>query len=183
VSAKDSQAANGAALIVRPARESRLADDLDMQQLWVALQKKSWRSLALVSASKGVATLPAANDLAKIAWWYTGVPTCVLDMRDLSLRLLEHQLRDMGSQLQGGERIFIALRSSSENPTAVPLAQAADAAVLCVELGKTDARAARRTLEAVGRERFLGTLLVPSYDGVVLDGATLSVQASGERGG
>ena len=89
------------------------------------------------------------------------MPTCVFDMRDLSLRLLEHQLRDMATQLNGGERIFIALRSTTENPTAVPLAKAADAAVLCVELGKTDMRAAERTLEAVGRAKFLGTILVP----------------------
>jgi hypothetical protein len=142
-------------------RPGSLADDVRMQQLWLALQKRQWRSLAVISANKGVDSLAAANRLAKIAWWYTGVPTCVFDMRDLSLRLLEHQLRDMAGQLQGGERIFIALRSTSENPTAAPLAQAADAAVLCVELGQTDVKAARRTIDVVGRERFIGTLLVP----------------------
>jgi hypothetical protein len=161
VSSEQPPSPSGASLVVRPPRGGALVDDVKMQHLWLNLQKKSWRSLALVSASKGVATLDAANSLAKIAWWFTGVPTCVFDMRDLSLRLLEHQLRDMASQLNGGERIFIALRSTAENPTAVPLAQAADAAVLCVELGKTDAKAAQRTLDAVGRQRFLGTLLVP----------------------
>lgn len=150
-----------AALVVAAPKRTPLADDVRMQHLWLGLEKRPWRSLAVMSASKGVATLAAANSLAKIAWWYTGVPTCVFDMRDLSLRLLEHQLRDMATQLNGGERIFIALRSTTENPTAVPLAKAADAAVLCVELGKTDMRAAERTLEAVGRAKFLGTILVP----------------------
>jgi hypothetical protein len=158
--------APGSRPLVAGVRQGPLVDDVRMQHLWLALQKRQWRSLAVVSASKGVGTLAAANALAKIAWWYTGVPTCVFDMRDLSLRLLEHQLRDMAGQLQGGERIFIALRSTSENPTAVPLAQAADAAVLCVELGKTDVKAAQRTLEAVGRHRFIGTLLVPKDDGL-----------------
>jgi hypothetical protein len=148
-------------IVVAPSGRSPLADDVRMQHLWLGLERRPWRSLAIVSASKGVATLAAAHSLAKIAWWYTGAPTCVFDMRDLSLRLLEHQLRDMASQLHGGERVFIALRSTSENPTAVPLAQAADAAVLCVELGKTDMKAAQRTLDAVGRQKFLGTLLVP----------------------
>jgi hypothetical protein len=152
-------------LVVGVPRSGPLVDDVRMQDLWLALQKRSWRSLAVMSASKGVGTLTAANALAKIAWWYTGVPSCVFDMRDLSLRLLEHQLRDMAGQLQGGERIFIALRSTSENPTAVPIAQAADAAVLCVELGQTDMKAAQRTLQAVGRQRFVGTLLVPREDG------------------
>jgi hypothetical protein len=161
VTEQDGPVESPGAIVVASPRRSPLADDVRMQHLWLGLEKRPWRSLAVVSASKGVATLAAAHSLAKIAWWYTGVPTCVFDMRDLSLRLLEHQLRDMASQLHGGERVFIALRSTSENPTAVPLAQAADAAVLCVELGKTDMKDAHRTLEAVGRQKFLGTILVP----------------------
>jgi hypothetical protein len=160
VTEQDGAISSPGAIVVASPR-SPLADDVRMQHLWLGLQQKQWRSLAVVSASKGVATLAAANSLAKIAWWYTGEPTCVFDMRDLSLRLLEHQLRDMASQLHGGERVFIALRSTSENPTAVPLAQAADAAVLCIELGKTDMKGAQRTLDAVGRSKFLGTILVP----------------------
>jgi len=150
--------------LVLPQKVAPLADDPKTQQLWLALQQRPWRSLAVVAASKGIGTLKVANDLAKIAWWYTGQPTCVFDMRDLSLRLLDHQLRDMGGQLKGGERVFIALRSSAENPTAVPLARAADVAVLCVRLGATDAKSAERTLEAVGRNRFIGTLLVSADD-------------------
>lgn len=34
-----------------------------------------------------------------------------------------------------------------------------DAAVLCVELGKVRLSAARRTIELVGRERFLGSIV------------------------
>jgi hypothetical protein len=151
------------ALVVAP-KGGPLADDARTQQLWIALQRRPWRSLAVVSASKGIGTLKVANDLARIAWWYTGQPTCVFDMRDLSLRLLDHQLRDMAAQLNGGERVFVALRSSSENPTAVPLARAADAAVLCVRLGATDMRTADKTLEAVGHHRFIGTILVAADD-------------------
>jgi hypothetical protein len=160
VTAEERERSNALAVPVS-SRPGTLADDVRLQELWLSLQKRPWRSLAVMGASKGVDSLAAANRLAKIAWWYTGTPTCVFDMRDLSLRLLEHQLRDMAAQLQGGERIFIALRSTNENPTAAPLAQAADAAVLCIELGKTDMRTARRTLDAVGRDRFIGTLLVP----------------------
>jgi hypothetical protein len=164
------------ALVLR-AHGGPLADDVRMQQLWLQLQQRSWRTLAVVSASPGVATLAAANHLAKIAWWYTGQPTAVFDMRDLSLRLLEHQLRDMASQVGGAERVFIALRSTSENPTAVPLARAADAAVLCVELGKTTTKAAQKTLEAVGRGRFIGTILVSGDDDKVADSSPMDPPA------
>jgi hypothetical protein len=155
------------ALVVRDPNRP-LTDDVKMQDLWLSLQKRSWRTLAVVGASKGIDTLKVANDLAKIAWWYTGQPSAVFDMRDLSLRLLEHQLREMTTDLTGGERVFIALRSTSENPTTAPLARAADSAVLCVQLGKTETKAAQRTLDAVGIERFLGTLLVSAEDGGVV---------------
>ena len=149
-------------LAVRRQGVSDLGDDVRLQHLWISLQQRSWRSLAVLGAAKGVPTLDTANSLAQIAWWYAGEPSCVFDMRDLSLRLLEHQIRDMAAQLQGGERVFVALRSLSENPTASPLAKAADAVVLCVELGKTDIKSARRAIAAVGRDRFLGTILVSS---------------------
>jgi hypothetical protein len=154
-----------AALVVVPPKPAPLVDDAKMQDLWLSLQKRSWRTLAVVAASKGIDTLKVANDLAKIAWWYTGQPSAVFDMRDLSLRLLEHQLREMASDLSGGERVFIALRSTAENPTTAPLARAADSAVLCVHLGRTEAKAAQKTLDAVGFDRFIGSILVSAEDG------------------
>jgi hypothetical protein len=139
-------------------------EDVRLQHLWLSLLPHSWRSLAVLGASSGVPTIEVANSLAHIAWTYTGQPCVVFDMRDLTLRGLEQQVRDMGAQLRGGERVFIALRSLAENPTASPLAIASDAVVLCVQLGKTDIKNARKTVERVGRERFLGSLVV-SPDG------------------
>lgn len=140
-----------------------VGDDVRLQQLWLSLQQRSWRSLAVLGAARGTPTLEAANSLALCAWWYTGQPSCVLDMRDLTLRLLENQIRDMAAaQLKGGERVFVALRSPADNPTAFPLALAADAVVLCVELGRTEIKSAQRTISTIGRDRFLGTILVSS---------------------
>ena len=160
------------ALVRRAPEVPAFGDDVRLQLLWLGLQQRTWRSLAVMAASEGIETLSVADTLAKIAWAYTGQPTCVFDMRDLNLRLLEHQIRDMAAQLQGGERVFVALRSMGENPTAVPLAMAADAVVLCIELGRTDIKSAQRTLAAIGREKFLGTLLVPAVPKERADVAT-----------
>ena len=135
-------------------------DEVPLQMLWLSLARHPWRSLAVLGASKGTPTLAAASSLARMAWWYTGRPSCVFDMRDLSLRLLDEQVRVMSAQLQGGERVFVALRSLSENPTAAPLAMAADGVVLCVELGKAEIKGAKGAIAAIGRDRFLGTILV-----------------------
>jgi hypothetical protein len=140
-----------------------LPDESAVQALWLALQRRNWRSLAVLAASSNVATVEMAERLARIAWWFTGQPSCVLDMRDLSLRLLEHQMRSMTAQLQGGERVFVALRSPAENPTASPIATAADAVVLCVELGMTDVKSAQETIAAIGPDKFLGAIVVSRF--------------------
>ncbi|MGA2449615.1 MAG: hypothetical protein ABTD50_13105 [Polyangiaceae bacterium] len=137
-----------------------LATDVRLQQLWIAAQQRTWRSIAVVSSGPNVPTLEAAHMLARIAWWYAGEPTAVIDLRFLSLRLLNHQIADIRQQVALGDRVFVALMSQAENPTAVPIAQAVDAVVLGVVLGTTTVRAAQATIDAVGRERFLGSILV-----------------------
>jgi hypothetical protein len=151
-------------------RRGDFFSDVQLQQLWLATQRRAWRSLAVVSASAGLPTIDSANMLAKMAWRYSGEPTSVFDLRDVSLRLVEHQLREIQVQVAAGDRVFVALRSVTENPAAVPIARAADALVLCVALGKTDMRSAQRTLDAIGRERFLGTILVEGASGSPVDG-------------
>ncbi len=140
-------------------------DDVASQMLWLATQRRPWRSLAVVGASEGIATLEVANMLAKLAWWYRGQPASVVDLRDLSLRLVDYQLRDVALQLEREPvTIVIALRSIFENPTVVPVASAVDSAVLCVNLEATAIASARRTVELIGRDRFLGSIVVRGAD-------------------
>ncbi len=148
------------ALALRAADRPQIWDDLGLQHLWLAMQQRPWRSLALVSSGKNIETIDLADRFAKLAWWYGGQATCVFDLRDLGMRLVAHQVRDIARQVERGNRVFIALRSVAENPTTIPVAQSADAAILCVTLGKTEGAAAERGLMAIGRERFLGTILV-----------------------
>ncbi len=151
-----------ATLASRESSSPKQADDLRLQQLWIATQARPWRSLALLAGSKGVATLDMANLLAKIAWWYSGEPTSVFDLRDLSVRLVEHQLRELDQQIAAGDRVFVALRSTFESPSAVRVARSCDAVALLVALGETDMKSAEAAINAVGRDRFLGSILLPS---------------------
>lgn len=57
-------------------------------------------------------------------------------------------------------RAIIAIQSVVEEPLGVAVAQAADAVVLCVELGRTRASAARRTVDLIGPERVVGAVIV-----------------------
>jgi hypothetical protein len=147
-------------LALREGAAPQALDDVRLQKLWLATQRRKWRSLAIVAGSKMVDTLVVAETLAKIAWWYRGEPSCVFDLRDLSLRLVEYQVNEVRAQTEAGAVVVIALRSVFENPTTVPIANSADAVVLCVGLGKTLFADAEATLAEVGRDRVIGSIVV-----------------------
>jgi hypothetical protein len=151
----------GEALALRDsAAPGNAMDDVRLQKLWLATQRRQWSSLAVVPANRSTDTLPVAEMLARIAWWYRGQPSCVFDLRDVSLRLVEYQIAEVQAQIEGGSRVFIALRSIFDNPTAIPIGRQADAVILCTVLGRTDLRAAQKTIDQLGRERVLGSIVL-----------------------
>lgn len=135
-------------------------DDMRMQKLWLAVRSREWNVLAVLSTAKSVDSLAVAELLAQLAWRYQGHPSSVVDLRDLSLRLVDYQLRELEAHVESGSRVLIALRPTSENPTASTVARRADAVVLCVGLGTTHLKGVQQTIAEVGRDRILGTIVV-----------------------
>jgi hypothetical protein len=143
-----------------PEVASQLWDDVRLQKMWLAVRSQEWRVLAVLAASKSVETYQIAELLAQLAWRYQGQPSSVCDLRDLSLRLVDYQLRELKSQVDAGTRILVSLRSIFENPTATPVARQADAVLLCISLGTTSFKSVEKTIAEVGRERVLGCFVV-----------------------
>jgi hypothetical protein len=81
------------------------------------------------------------------------------------LRLADYQMREVQTQVEAGVRALLALRSTSENPTAIPLARLADGVVLCIDLAKTRFEEAERTIGEIGRDRVLGAIVVRGREG------------------
>jgi hypothetical protein len=149
------------ALVAVPANAlPNVWDDLRLQKLWLAMERRTWRSVAILGASKGVQTIQLAELIAQLAWRYRGQPSSVCDLRDLSMRLIDYQVEEMRIQVQSGTRLVVALQSIFENPTAAPIAKQSDAVVLCIALGDTHLKSAEETIAAVGRERVLGSIVL-----------------------
>lgn len=147
--------------IVRPASEAlEVWDDVRLQKLWLAANRRPWRSLAVVGADDSVETQPVAELLAQLAWRYRGEPSSVFDLRTLSMRLVDYHVRELRAQVDSGLRVVIALNSIFHNPTTSPMAREADAVLLCVTLGTTKLREAEQTIAEVGREKLLGCVIV-----------------------
>jgi hypothetical protein len=150
------------ALAVRPERAPvrNLLDDVRLQKLWLAVERRRWQSLSVIAGSEAIETYPISELLAQLAWRYRGQPSNVMDLRDLSMRLVDYEVREMQSQVAAGQRLVVALRSIFENPTAAPIAQQTDAVLICIVLGQTSLKAVQETINAVGREPVIGSIVL-----------------------
>jgi hypothetical protein len=150
--------AESALALVRPA--STDFNDIRLTKLWLAIRRKPWRSLAVVAGSTDISTIEISNTLAKMAWSYLGRASCVVDCRDLSLRLVEYQLREVGAYVDEGRSVIVSLRSIAENPATIAIAGALEAAVLCVRLGESSIASALQAIQEIGRPKFIGSIVL-----------------------
>jgi hypothetical protein len=154
----------------------------DLQELWFATRRRDWRTLAVVPAAPGsTSALAIAKALGEVGGFIRMSPVRVIDAEGLDLDRIAGLVMDLtanaGSSAwsmnapgsapsQGWESAarkdatIVALDPVVTNPLVLPVALAADAVVLCVEVGKTALAAARHTVELIGRERIIGSVLI-----------------------
>jgi hypothetical protein len=131
------------------------------QRLWLRCQQHDWQSLAFIGGSKrdpdGV--LEIAHGMARLAS-ELGQELTVFDARALGLKDMGRMLAQIQSITSRGKRCIVVLKLVTENATTVPMAQNVDAALLGVFIGETSVVAATRTIEEVGRPKFLGSVVL-----------------------
>jgi hypothetical protein len=157
---KSDPTASTALVALRPPTILNVWDDVRLQKLWLAVEKRQWRSLSVLAASPRLETIQVAELLAQLAWRYRGQPSGVCDLRDLTMRLIDYQAEELRTQIATGVRLVVALRSIFENPTSAPIAKETDAVVLAIALGETKFKEVEETLAAVGRDRVLGSIVL-----------------------
>src|SRR5262249_472547 len=132
----------------------------DWQKLWLSLQGAPWRTLALVAAGKGAPpdfTLNIAISLARTGMMHLGVPIRVADATRVTLAHLIQVGDEIENAVDAGDMVLIALPPTGESPTTVSLAQSANQTLLCVLLSKMKTSEAKKTVEEIGKARFIGT--------------------------
>jgi hypothetical protein len=131
------------------------------QRIWLRAQGRDWVSMALIGTSQTSpeATMRVAGMLARISE-ELGHPLVVLDGRSVELRTMASIQARMRSLSARGTRAISVLQLPLYNPITVPIAQAADAAMLCVFIGESSVVSSEQTIEQIGRDRFLGTVIL-----------------------
>jgi hypothetical protein len=155
-------------------------DRADWQRMWLHTQRLKWRTLALVPGDDQTSTLEVANLIARLAF-DRGESIRVADWRALRPRHVDALLDEARVDATQGARVVFATRSVSTNLSTVPIARAADCALLCVSLGSTSLASIKDTIEQVGREHFLGSLLVQASTRSASPKRALSLRNTGSK--
>ena len=142
------------------ARSDELWRTADWQRLWLATQERPWRTLALVPGGAGApldSTVHIAMALARTGMQHMGTQIHVADATELGLS----EAAELTSQVRESARsglVIVALAPVSLNPVTVPIAQAADCALLCVLLNYMRLAEAKQATEEIGRNHFVGAV-------------------------
>lgn len=130
-----------------------------LQRIWVRSQMNAWTTLAIVGSSEGMpdGTMSVARGLAQVAA-ESGGALGLIDGRSLELKHLAQVQARLRSTV--ARQTVVVLPLPRDNPVTVSVAQACDSAILCVFLGETSRVVSSQTIEQIGRERFIGTVIL-----------------------
>ncbi len=136
------------------------APDNDWQRLWLSTRQQNWTSLALIPSDDGAEVARVAEALAATGRLYGERPVSLLNATGIQLTDVRERLDALHTMTGRGDWVIISVDPIAENPSAVPIVQAASAALLVVRLGESLLASARNAIEVVGRQRFIGSVVL-----------------------
>ncbi|HYQ03496.1 MAG TPA: hypothetical protein VER96_32700 [Polyangiaceae bacterium] len=134
--------------------------DPEWQRLWLSVESRPWRSLALIPAGDGASadfTLIIAITLSRTGMVHLGRPLQVADATQVPLNQLTAFTAEVKRCTDSGQRLLVALPPTTQSAITTSIAQFVDAAVLCVLSEGMSSAQAKRTVKLVGASRFLGS--------------------------
>jgi hypothetical protein len=137
---------------------SRFQNDPDWQRLWLEVRSAEWRSVAVLPADPSVSSLALVHGLVTVGYQHLQSPLIVADLRNLPLPLIERAKSEIRRRVSQGDTVVMALSNSSDNPSSLALARAADTVVVGVLLESTPLGRVREVIRQVGKKRLLGAV-------------------------
>jgi hypothetical protein len=146
--------------------------EIQAQELWLSVTKRDWHTLAIVATSNDGAALSVASGLVEAGTLLRGKPVelFVPDGSELSVsgewtwngrasRPINLPTGGLPPATDKFERVLV-LEPLASSARSVALAQTAEAVLLVAESGQTDLKAAKRTVDMIGRNRFVGCVFL-----------------------
>ena len=134
--------------------------DPEWQRIWFAARQHGWNSLALVPSHSGIDVLAIAKALAATGRAHGERPVGVINATGVQLENVQQVIATLGALPDRGESALVPVDPIDVNPSAVAIVQAASAALLVVRLGESLLSPTQAALDLVGRNRFLGSIVL-----------------------
>jgi hypothetical protein len=136
------------------------APDDDWQRIWLSARQRDWSSLVLVPNDATVDIVPFAESLARTGRSHAEWPVRVINATGVQLADVQELVETISASTARGERAIVPVDPISDNPAAIAILHATSAALLIVSLGESLIAAAQTTIETVGRDRMIGSVVV-----------------------
>ncbi len=129
------------------------------QQLLTCM-RGSWHSLVVIPAEPGISVYDIADALVEVSSLVRGTTAALFNAEGQGINAASKIIVDMVSHVDADGLAVVAIDSVVDKQAGVPIVMAADAALLCVHLGRTQTFNAQKTIEIVGAEKFIGALTI-----------------------
>jgi hypothetical protein len=138
------------------------------QALWFTIARKPWNSVVLVPADEGISTASIAMGIADVGRRLRNAPVTamVADQFDYAFAAqLAPRVAAAGAQARARSdgpqnRVIVSIPPVTVDPLGVAVAQAADATILCIAMGRSRLAAVQRTIQLIGRDCIAGCFLI-----------------------
>ena len=132
----------------------------EWQRIWVMLREHEWTSLAIVPSHAGIDVVSIAESLTRTGRLHGERPVTTVNAVGVQLSNVNHLIESANGLGAHGQLVLVPVDPIEANPSAIAIVRAASAALLVVRVGESLLASAQATIDTVGRERFLGTILV-----------------------
>lgn len=134
------------------------AISVEWQHLWFAIARRHAGALAVVPGHPTATSLLAARALAAAGQVYGSAPVRFVDATAVSPQTAAATIAELERCAHEGTQCIVAVGSPLATPATIAVVRAVGAAVLVVPLGTGEVSAARRVVDAIGREHFVGAV-------------------------
>ena len=137
----------------------------EWQRIWLGIRQRGWSSLAIVPSHRGIDVTRVAEGLAATARLLDKQPVTIVSAVGTQLDHAQAVLDKIAEATARDEWVIVPVDAVTDNPSSIALAQATNVALLVVRLGESLLGASQATLDAVGRDRFIGSIVVDASGG------------------
>ena len=131
-----------------------------LHQQLLTCMRGEWHSMVVMPASPTESASSVAHALADVSLLVRGKKARLFSAEGLEVNDVSRIIVDMMQHIAGGGLAIVSIDSVIGAQAGIPVTLAADVALLVVQLGVTETDHARRTVDMVGVQKFLGAVTV-----------------------